>query len=60
MAWPYAISGHFHCNMACLQAWSHASEVFGLTMNKELLVELAGKPVDELFSIICDRSGKKV
>lgn len=46
------------CLSVCAQAWRHASDHFGLTFTPAMIVELAGTQVNELFEIICQRSGK--
>lgn len=39
-------------------AWKDNCDHFGLHLTPEILVELAGKSVDELFDILSARSGK--
>jgi|LauGreDrversion4_1035100.scaffolds.fasta_scaffold386072_2 beta-phosphoglucomutase-like phosphatase (HAD superfamily) len=39
-------------------AWKDNCDAFGIHLTPEILVELAGKSVDELFDILCDRSGR--
>ena len=41
-----------------LAAWRDNCEAFGMHLTAEILVELAGKSVDELFDILSERSGK--
>mmetsp|Transcript_36118 Transcript_36118/g.80374 ORF Transcript_36118/g.80374 Transcript_36118/m.80374 type:complete len:210 (+) Transcript_36118:165-794(+) len=39
-------------------AWKATCDNFGLHLTPHLMVEQAGKPINELFDIICERSGK--
>ena len=39
-------------------AWKDNCDHFGLHLTPEILVELAGKSVDELFDILSERSGR--
>ena len=39
-------------------AWKDNCDAFGMHITPEILVELAGKSVDELFDILSERSGR--
>ncbi|KXZ50842.1 hypothetical protein GPECTOR_15g528 [Gonium pectorale] len=42
------------------EAWKHTAALFGITITAKAMVELAGKPVNELLDILAERSGVAV